>query len=78
MVQTVTPARKATITRICCDRCLRADDDVMEIQEYLRYSDTGGYSNRVFGDMTPWSIDLCQDCVKEVLGRWIKVGEPEF
>jgi len=50
----------------------------MEIQEYLRYSDTGGYSNRVFGDMTPWSIDLCQDCVKEVLGRWIKVGEPGF
>jgi len=78
MVQTVIPARKEKITSICCDRCLREDTDVMEIQEYLRYSDTGGYSNHVFGDMTRWSIDLCQDCVKEVLGRWIKVEKPVF
>ena len=60
---------------IQCDRCKTIHDDVMEMQEFLSWSDTCGYGNRTFGDMMHLSIDLCQHCVQEVLGEWICVSK---
>ncbi len=60
------------IEAITCDRCKIKYDDPMELQEFLSHSDRAGYGS-VFGDTYLVEIDLCQRCVKEVLGRWIRV-----
>lgn len=60
---------------ITCDRCKTRHDDILETQEFLCWEDTAGYGNTVFGDMNAVAIDLCQYCVKEVLGQWVRVYE---
>lgn len=68
--QTVKVQRPATIA---CDKCGRTDDvGGMEAQEFLRHADGAGYGS-VFGDGNRVEIDLCQHCVKEVLGPWLRV-----
>ncbi len=57
---------------VTCDRCKRVDDDIMEIQEYLNYQNNAGYGS-VMGDGNELRMDLCQRCVKEVLGPFIRV-----
>lgn len=54
-----------------CDRCKKEYDDIMEIQEFLHYINDAGYSS-VFGDGNMLDLDLCQYCVKEVLGPFIR------
>jgi hypothetical protein len=61
------------VSAITCDRCRKTYDDVLERQEFLCWADTGGYGNIVFGDMSRVEIDLCQYCVIEVLGQWVRV-----
>lgn len=60
---------------LTCDRCKTRHDDVIERQEFLRWKDTAGYGARSFNDGDGLSLDLCQDCVAEVLGPWICVTE---
>lgn len=58
------------ITCDCCQRCFTADDaGWFEIQsiEFV-----AGYSS-IFGDGNTVSIDLCQDCLKQNLGTWLRV-----
>ena len=66
------PAQRERILEIECDRCKVIHDNTMEIQEFLSFSDTAGYGNNVVGDMTRWSIDLCQDCWYDLLGPYIR------
>ena len=61
------------LTAITCDICGITHDSVLEWQEYLCYSDSGGYSNRWIGDLTSWEIDMCQDCVGLMLGPYVRV-----
>lgn len=59
---------------IVCDRCGRAARyDSGAADEYLRYSDVGGYHSRKDGFRK--EIDLCEDCVYDVLGQWLRVTE---
>jgi len=60
------------IEALVCDVCETEYDDPMEMQEFLCYKDTAGYSS-VFGDMNSLSLDMCQHCVKKILGKYIKV-----
>lgn len=66
--ETVTKTR---LVSIICDCCKREFDDDMDLQEFLSYYNTGGYSS-VFGDGTVMSLELCQDCVKKLLGELIQ------
>ena len=52
-----------------CDGCKKtiAVDDIMELQEMLFLGFTGGF-NSVFGDEARMETDLCQECVKRLLG----------
>lgn len=60
-----------------CDCCKQSFYDIMELQEFLSWSDTGGYANRHHGDMTLVELDLCQDCVAKILGPYIRIlGDP--
>ena len=58
-----------------CDRCkLDFMKDHYEQQEMWIFGNIGGY-NSVFGDGLKIELQLCQHCVKEVLGEWLQVGE---
>jgi hypothetical protein len=65
------------IEAIICDVCKVEYDDPMEMQEFLQYSDTAGYSS-VFGDMNRLSLDMCQHCVKKILGEYIVVRKKNW
>ncbi|MCK2127811.1 hypothetical protein MX652_14070 [Thauera aromatica] len=64
-------------TRVCiCDRCGRVmpPDDHDEYQERLSIDFRAGYGS-VFGDGNQVQLDLCQHCVRKVLGRWLRVSD---
>lgn len=60
-----------------CDRCQRRmTPDDPEWQENLSVSFRGGFDS-IFGDGCTVEIDLCQQCVKETLGAWLRISQPE-
>jgi len=60
------------IDKIICDVCKKEilPTDHIEFQEALRLSITGGYGS-VFGDMATVKIEMCQHCVKKILGPYL-------
>lgn len=63
------------VDKLVCDRCGREMDpetDIVEWQEAVTVAFTGGYGS-VFGDTDTFRCDLCQHCVKETLGPYIKL-----
>jgi hypothetical protein len=61
---------------IVCDSCGReAKSDSVEAPEYLCHSIVGGYGS-IFADGARLEVDLCQHCVKSLLGGVIRVNEP--
>lgn len=63
---------QAYVKRLVCDRCGReAEHEDLEFAEFLSFASKGGYGS-VFGDGNEIEIDLCQHCMKEILGRWIR------
>lgn len=69
-----------TVRQVCaavCDHCgremvKRAHDG--EWEERIAIAFRGGYHS-IFGDGNAVELDLCQHCVKEVLGPWLRVTE---
>ena len=63
---------------IICDKCGKriTPDDWIDWQEALQIRFTGGFGS-VFGDEMSFRCDLCQHCVKDVLGEYIKDVTPE-
>jgi len=73
--------KPVTVERlICtCDRCGKTIDqetDVMEWQERFVISYRAGFGS-VFGDGNIVEADFCQDCIKSVLGKWIRVVQDD-
>lgn len=63
---------------ITCDRCgLFADCDDHEGSEFLSHGTVGGFDS-VFSDGDWISIDLCQKCIKEVLGQWVRLNHKPY
>ena len=67
---------------ITCDVCgskfTRKDDepwDTYEVQEFVSISFTAGYSS-VFGDENKVELDICQHCLKQKLGDFVRITEP--
>jgi len=61
-----------------CDRCGRRmtpDDDQWEWYERVSLDWRGGFGS-VFGDGAHMSLDLCQQCVRDTLGPWLRVDLP--
>jgi len=59
---------------ISCDICKKTFDqenDKMEVQEFHEICFTGGY-NSVFGDGKRVKCDICQHCLKEKLGAYLR------
>lgn len=76
-------------TSASCDRCktvfknadetdengymtVNAQHDLFERQEMLNIKFRGGYGS-IFGDCDLIECDLCQNCVKELLGEYIRI-----
>lgn len=69
-----TPATTEVPIELNCDRCGRVvpASDAVEWQEALQLRFTGGFGS-VFGDGARVAVDLCQHCVKELLGPYCRV-----
>lgn len=63
---------KQVVESVTCDVCRRTYDDALELQEFLHWRNTGGYSS-IFGDGSVLELDLCQKCQQELLGGYIRV-----
>ncbi|MEQ1661902.1 MAG: hypothetical protein ABL877_04325 [Thiobacillus sp.] len=76
-IRTKTVSFTETVT--ICDRCGRkmiSNDQDCEHQERLAVRFSAGYGS-VFGDGSLVEGDFCQQCVKEVLGSWLRVTEDD-
>ena len=73
MIKTETIIEKKEIQKavsIQCDRCKKEYDieDIFEIQEFHHIRFTGGYKSS-FGDTTKVECDLCQHCLRALIGE---------
>lgn len=62
------------VDRIECDKCHKVFDerDFIDWQEAVGINMTGGYGS-VFGDGATISLDLCQNCFKELCGDFVVI-----
>lgn len=63
--------------QIRCDRCGRLSElgDV-EFHESASIELKAGYGS-IFGDGNDVQVDLCQHCLKDTLGPWLRVSDPD-
>ena len=60
----------------CCQREIKTDDH-FEWQEILFIKIMGGYGS-IFGDGTIVETQLCQYCVKKLLGEFLRESKENF
>jgi len=67
-----------TTTAIICDKCGKQydADNIMELQEFHHVRFTGGYLS-AFGDMNSVECDLCQYCLKEMIGDFCRITDTD-
>jgi hypothetical protein len=67
------PTEITEVVSITCDKCKKeVTDDPMEAQEFISINIDCGYMS-ILGDGNRYSVDLCQHCVKEVLGPYLRL-----
>lgn len=72
------PVAVQELAACTCDRCQcrLTPDEPGEWQERLSLNHSCGFDS-VFGDGNVVSLDLCQRCVRELLGEWLHIKLPE-
>lgn len=66
------------ITGRICDVCnLEATIEDPEFDDFWSIDQTCGYHS-IFGDGVHISLDICQHCLKDKLGQWIKIGASKW
>ena len=69
---------KEVLTAITCDVCGTYYDNRVryepEIGEFTSIDYVGGY-NSIFGDMNRVQCDICQRCLKELIGQYCRIEE---
>src|SRR5450755_1236646 len=73
-----TRVQPATVVHeIVCDRCgRRARRDENDFALMTSIGLCAGFAS-IFGDGNRVEIDLCEPCLRDTLGTWLRVGEPE-
>lgn len=66
--------KQREVDKITCDRCKKEFVDEMELQEFHHIEFIGGYTS-VFGDMNLINCDLCQYCLKELIGKFCNYND---
>lgn len=65
------------VNELCCDRCgQRAMRSDPAFQEFTSIDHLGGYDS-IFGDGTRLQVDLCQGCLGELVGPWLRLTPPD-
>jgi len=61
------------VIAVVCDKCGKriTPDEWIEWQEIFRFSGCGGYGSK-FGDLCPFTLDLCEDCWHGLVGSLVK------
>ncbi len=59
------------VTGIICDICKKTYINSLDIQEFINIKFQGGYSS-IFGDGAIMEGDFCQDCIKKLLGDFLR------
>jgi len=60
---------------VVCDICKKEFDTVkddMDVQEFVFINFIGGF-NSVFGDGAKVEADICQDCINDKLGDYLRI-----
>lgn len=66
----------SVVHQIACDRCGReAERNETEFHEMTSISFRASYGS-IFGDGNQVEVDLCQHCLQDILGAWLRVEEP--
>jgi hypothetical protein len=67
--------KRLAITEKECDCCHKkvGYNDALEWQEFHHIDIIGGYGS-IFGDESEIQCDLCQHCMKKLLGDYLRVG----
>ena len=66
----------SVVHQIACDRCGRQTErNETEFHEMTSIGFQAGYGS-IFGDGSRVEVDLCQHCLQDTLGGWLRVGEP--
>ena len=69
------PAIDSALSSITCDRCGQTwQADTVDAAEFTSIDFTGGYGS-IFGDGSHVELDLCQQCLKQTLGQWLRVSD---
>lgn len=61
------------VISVKCDCCKTTYTDTMDIQEFLHIDQFGGY-NSAIGDEVHYQCDLCSNCVKYLLGKYLRTS----
>ncbi len=61
------------IDSVVCDKCKEEYTGTMELQEFHHIKFQGGYGS-VFGDMNEVECDICQYCLKDMIGDIARIG----
>jgi antitoxin CcdA len=64
----------STTVAITCDVCKTEYVDMADFHEFLQIDHQGGYWS-IFGDGAKIECDICQVCVKNLLGDFLRVKE---
>jgi len=59
--------------KITCDVCGKDIETMIDSQEALYINFVGGYGS-VFGDGAIVNGEICQNCLKEILGKYLRVS----
>jgi hypothetical protein len=62
---------KSVICDICLHEFINDETNFYEIQEFTYIHKNCGYGS-VFGDEDEIEIDICQTCLKQILGEYIR------
>lgn len=67
----------SVVLTISCDRCEKTvQRGELGFEEMLSIGFDAGYAS-IFGDGNRVDIDLCESCLRETLGGWLRVRPPE-
>jgi len=72
------PVTARELAACTCDRCQRplTPTEPGEWEERLSLDHSCGFDS-IFGDGNLVCLDLCQHCVRELLGEWLRIESPE-
>lgn len=73
------PVQTQSLDKVICDCCKKEYDfsdiyskDSFQIQEFHHIAFVAGYES-VFGDGSKVECDLCQNCLKKLLGKYLRI-----